>query len=66
MNTALEKILKDFETQHGFGSVEIVFCNGAAVTVHVKKTHKLTSNFEPNSQRENRGVPNGKQQTESR
>ena len=56
MNTLVERILKEFETTRGFGSVEVIFINGAAVTIPVKNTHKLTSNTEQNTQRENRGT----------
>jgi hypothetical protein len=62
MNAAVERILKEFETTHAFGSAEVIFCNGVAVTVHVKKTHKLSSSTPVNTQRENRGFENGNQQ----
>jgi len=57
MNTAVVKILNEFEVSHGFGAVEIIYNIGLAVTVHIKRTLKMTSN-ETNRPREYRG-PNG-------
>jgi hypothetical protein len=54
MNASVEKILRDFETTHAFGAVELIFGNGQVVMVHIKRTLKMTSG-EPNTQRENRG-----------
>jgi hypothetical protein len=56
MNSRVERILREFESTHAFGSVEVIFINGVAVTLHVKKTHKLTANSEPNRQREQRDL----------
>jgi hypothetical protein len=66
MNASVEKILTEFEVSRGFGSVEIIYCNGVAASLHVKKTHKLTSNFAPNSRRENRGNESGNTEPETR
>jgi hypothetical protein len=54
MNANVEKILNEFESTRGFGAIEIIYNNGVVVTIHIKKTLKMTSN-EPNSPREYRG-----------
>jgi len=66
MNPALEKMLREFAQTRFFGSVEIIYNNGAPITVHVKKTLKMTGSNEPNSQREHRGDSHGNQQPDTR
>ena len=67
MNAALEKMLRELQQQHFFGTVEIIYVNGVPTTVHQKKTLKLVSTSRPelNPNRETRGDSNG-QPAESR
>ncbi|MBZ5644924.1 MAG: hypothetical protein LAO19_19365 [Acidobacteriia bacterium] len=64
MNAALEKMLNELEASRTFGAVEIIYCDGKPVTLHIKRTLKMSGN--PDIQRENREEHNGSRQTDSR
>ena len=64
MNSALEKMLREFSSTHFYGTVEITYTNGVPNVVRVNRTYKLSTEV-ARSNRENRGDNHG-QPVESR